>query len=87
MVAYITIIRSAVTGAALLALSGCAECPSDSGRTAKDFQVGRFQVLELTGTNETIEIDTAAGKTWRLEMHPGESGGGVSGWRPVDDLL
>lgn len=80
------IYRFALPAAVMLGLVGCAECPKDTGLTNNDYQVGRYQIVQLAASDEVLEIDTANGKTWRLAGNDPENRGQSLAWRPIEDL-
>lgn len=82
----IPIYRLVLPSAALLATAGCSECPKDTGHTNNDYQVGRYQIVQLAASDEVIEIDTANGKTWRLVGYDPNNRREALGWRPIEDL-
>jgi hypothetical protein len=78
--------RTALTAVTLLALAACSGHSEPDDHGANDYQVGRFRIIQTDPSGETIEIDTATGKTWRLARYAPEEGGAVSGWEPIRDL-
>lgn len=80
------IYRFVLPAAALMGLAGCADCPQDTGLTNNDYQVGRYQIVQLAVSSEVIEIDTANGKTWRLIGYDPNNRREALAWRPIEDL-
>lgn len=77
-------IRPLLVACGLFALTACGE-PSSSIPKQPELKNGRYLVVNNINTGETIEVDTATGKTWVLN-HSSEDRSVVIGWEPIRDL-
>jgi hypothetical protein len=70
----------------LLALAACSGSAAPTEKTKAEMRVGRFRVVNVSGSSETIQLDTVTGKTWRLVSTGPSEVTDVTAWVPVDDL-
>lgn len=79
-------LRGLGLAAACVTLTACDSSSKERPLRPEELPAGRYAIINIPGTQEMIQMDTANGKSWRLDWSEDEDGTIYpTGWTSLDD--